>query len=317
MGTTPNSVPANIGPDAIAERLERDGYVIVDRLAPEPVARAVTELAPHIDETHRGNTYFEGKHVRNVEGLIGRSKAAEQLMVDPVMLAVADRILLPYCVRYQLNWTSCRQLESGAEAQYLHRDGQVYPFRNPHPPTQLATMWAGTDFTAENGGTRLVPGSHLWDEDRDAREDEVVNAEMRRGSVLLYTSGTLHGGGANRSTRPRTGIAIQYSLGWLRQEENLHLEVPPALAKNLPDRLQELVGYDFGAPYLGLAHGDDPGRLVGRYADRLPSYTRPEIDAAAAGLELLRLGDIEPVQTPESDGLTVPTMKGPIQDELK
>ena len=117
MGTTLNSVSANIGPDGIAERLERDGYVIVEGLAPESVARALTELTPHIDETHRGNTYFEGKHVRNLEGLSGRSKAAEQLMVHPLMLAVADRILLPYCVRYQLNWTSCPQLESGAEAQ--------------------------------------------------------------------------------------------------------------------------------------------------------------------------------------------------------
>ena len=316
MARLENIVPADTTPSSIAELLECDGYVIVERLSPALVSQAVIDLMPHIDATNRGNTYFEGKHVRNVEGLVTRSQAAEQLMVDPTVLAVTDQILLPYCVRYQLNWTSCRHLEPGCETQYLHRDGQIYPFKNPHPPTQLATMWAGTDFTADNGATMIVPGSHLWEEDRDAREDEAVTAEMPVGSVLMYTSGTLHGGGANRSSHARTGVAVQYSLGWLRQEENLHLEIPPSVAKNLSERLQGLVGYEFGAPYLGFVHGDDPARLLGHHSEALASYTRPEIDDAAARLKLLRLGDMTPVETPHSEAKTVATMKGPIQDEL-
>ena len=296
-----NLVPADTSADAIADLLTRDGYVIVEHLAPELVAQAALELAPHLDATNHGNTFFEGEHVRNLEGLVTRSEAACQLMIHPTVLAIADRILLPYCVRYQLNWTSCRELDPGCENQYLHRDALVYPFKHPHPPTQLATMWAATDFTADNGGTVIVPGSHLWEVDRTPREHEVVNTEMANGSVLLYTSGTLHGGGANRSSTARTGIAIQYSLGWLRQEENLHLAIPRTRAKELPERLQDLIGYDFGAPYLGFVDGDDPGRLVGRRLEQVPSYTRSEIDAAAARLEPIRLGDLEPVKTPDVD----------------
>ena len=171
-----NIVAADTSTDSVAELLERDGYVIVERLAPELASRAVVELETHIDATNHGNTYFEGRHVRNVEGLVTRSAAAHELMIHPTVLAIADKVLLPYCARYQLNWTSCRHLEPGSEDQQLHRDGQIYPFKNPHPPTQLATMWAGTEFTADNGGTLIVPGSHLWEEDRDAREDEVFRA---------------------------------------------------------------------------------------------------------------------------------------------
>jgi len=312
-----NIVPAETSADSVAELLERDGYVIIERLAPELVSRAVVELQIHIDATHRGNTYFEGKHVRNVEGLVTRSQAARELMIHPTALAIADTALLPFCARYQLNWTSCRHLDPGCEAQYLHRDGQIYPFKNPHPPTQLATMWAGTDFTADNGATLIVPGSHRWEEGRDARQDEVFGAEMPIGSVLFYTSGTLHGGGENRTGSARTGIGIHYSLGWLRQEENLHLEIAPSVAKDLPEALQDLIGYELGAPYLGFVNGDHPARVLGRYAERLPSYTTPEIDAAAAKLELLRLGTVIATETPPpTDAKAVPTMKGSIRDEL-
>ena len=115
-----NVVPADACARVIAEMLERDGYVIVERLASELVSRAVTELRSHVDATSRDNTFFEGKNIRNVEGLVTRSEAACELMIHPTILAIVDQVLLPYCVRYQLNWTSCRHLEPGCEDQYLH-----------------------------------------------------------------------------------------------------------------------------------------------------------------------------------------------------
>ena len=150
-------------------------------------------------------------------------------------------------------------------------------------------MWAVSDFTAENGGTQVVPGSHLWDEDRQPDESDVIAAEMPAGSVLLYQSATLHGGGANHSRRPRTGISFQYSLGWLRQEENQHLTNPPEVAREYPSRLQALVGYEFGGPFLGFVNGDDPIRLLSDAAyDGAPLRTRPDIDAARARLPRFR-----------------------------
>jgi ectoine hydroxylase-related dioxygenase (phytanoyl-CoA dioxygenase family) len=88
-----------------------------------------------------------------------------------------------------------------------------------------------------------VPGSHRWPEGCQAQPGEIVAAEMPAGAVLLWMGGTLHGAGANRSDGWRFGVFLSYSLGWLRQEENQYLDVPPSLARTLPKQLRDLVGY--------------------------------------------------------------------------
>ncbi len=285
--------------DAIAEIVATDGCVVIERLASGPVARARDELAAHIEATPFGPGNFHGAFAKNVEGLVGKSGAAHGLIVHDTVLGLCDRLLLPNCVRYQANYTGVMHLEPGARAQELHRDGDIYPFRHPCPTAIVAAMWAGTDFTASNGATVVAPGSHLWEHGRRARAHECVPAEMPQGSVLVYVGGAIHGGGANASDAPRTGIAVQYSLGWLRQEENLHLAVPPALAKTLPDRLARLVGYEFGGPFVGFVHGDDPHRLIEDAPLGERRHTTPDLNAAAGALRRLRWGDIEPAPTPE------------------
>ena len=104
-------------------------------------------------------------------------------------------------------------------------------------------MWAICDFTADNGGTLLVPGSHTWRGERQALPSEVVAARMPAGSVLYWLGSTLHGGGANISNSWRYGVILTYSLGWLRQEENQYLDVPPEVLATLTPALQALTGH--------------------------------------------------------------------------
>jgi len=293
-----NRVSPETSADALHEIIEADGCVVVEQAAPALVERARQELSRHLEEAPFGPGNFHGEHAKNVEGLVGKSEAVHALMLHDTVLALCDRVLLPNCVRYQLNYTGIMHLEPGARGQDLHRDGGIYPFRHPCPPVILATMWAGTAFTADNGATRVVPGSHRWEHERKARDHEVVAAAMAAGSVLFYTGGVLHGGGANIATTRRTGIAVQYSLGWLRQEENLHLAVPPELARGLPDRLARLVGYEFGGPFLGFVHGDDPHRLVEATPSGERCHSLPELDAASKALPRQRYGDVAAVPTP-------------------
>jgi ectoine hydroxylase-related dioxygenase (phytanoyl-CoA dioxygenase family) len=77
----------------------------------------------------------------------------------------------------------------------------------------------------------------------DYSGDDIVQAVMPRGSLLLYLGTTVHGGGANHSEAPRAGLINTYSLGWLRQEENQYLNVPREVAMTHSTTIQRLMGY--------------------------------------------------------------------------
>jgi ectoine hydroxylase-related dioxygenase (phytanoyl-CoA dioxygenase family) len=138
----------------------------------------------------------------------------------------------------------------------------VYPLPRPHPEVVFNTMWALCDFTEANGATRIVPGSHRWPPDRRPRDDEAVAAEMPAGSVLFYRGSLWHGGGANRTAAPRLGVVIEFAASWLRPQETQLLAVPPDMVAGLPEKLQELLGYNIYPPFLGYVDGRHPRRSL-------------------------------------------------------
>jgi len=81
---------------------------------------------------------------------------------------------------------------------------------------------------------------------------------MSPGSALFYLGSLWHGGGANQTARPRLGVILEYAAGWLRQQENHCLAVPRDIARELPERLQELLGYNIYPPFVGYVDGRHP-----------------------------------------------------------
>ena len=242
---------------AVAGALERDGCVVV-RGVTDPSNRdaIVRELAPHLqraDEnaaTDRKSKYFADTagfysgHTKRITALIAKSQTIRSLATHPLMLSVCDTLLKPNCENYQLHVGSALVVGPGATEQVLHREEDAFEFfKVPRPNLVVASMWAISDFTAANGATNIVPGSHRWPAERKARFDEVVAGAMPAGSVLMWMGGTLHGAGANTSDQWRYGVFLSYSLGWLRQEENQYIDVPPSLARTLSKELRDLVGY--------------------------------------------------------------------------
>ena len=145
----------------------------------------------------------------------------------------------------------------GARKQILHREeGSFTFFPLPRPNIIVASMWAMSDFRADNGATLIVPGSHLWPEEREPEPDEILSAEMPAGSVLYWMGGLLHGAGENTSNDWRYGVILTYSLGWVRQEENQYLTVPRDIADSYPEHVRRLMGYQSHGPYLGVYPGD-------------------------------------------------------------
>ena len=126
-------------------------------------------------------------------------------------------------------------------------------------------MWAVSDFTADNGATRVVSGSHRWERTRNASDGEIAIAEMEKGSLLLHLGSVLHGGGANESNRVRLGATLDYALGWLRQVENQYLIAAPDLARTFSPELQDLLGYAVHGRIVGECDLADPRvSLLGR-----------------------------------------------------
>ena len=287
-----NIVPPDLPLPDMRERLLDQGYLIVEELAVDLARSTCAELAPHIDEAPFGHDEFLGARTKRLGGILKKSTAARELVTHRVVLGLAETVLLDYATNYQLNFSGIMHLEPGAEAQPLHRDGDLYPLSHQNIITLMPTMWALSEFDAENGGTQVVPGSHRWPDDRRAEPGEILNAEMPQGSVLIYLGGTIHGGGTNQSNRARTGMALQYSLGWLRQEENQYLAHPPEVAAEFSEQLRRLIGYDFGGSYLGFVNGDDPHRLFEPDYDGPAIRSTPEIDAAKRALPRYALTEL-------------------------
>lgn len=256
-------------PAEMLEVLHRDAAVIVDGLVPaKELAALRAELDPHLDATPYGEIDFHGERTRRVGALIARSAACGRLAMHPLLLALADGFLGPFCDSFQLHFSQAVRIDPGETAQMLHRDRGVWGgYLSRKVETQLSTIWALDDFTAANGATRVVPGSQSWHRDRTPEPHEVIPAEMSAGSVLIYSGSVLHGGGANTSDAIRRGVLLHYTLGWLRQEENQYLSCPPEVAATLDPQLRQLIGYGRGGLLLGFfspptAPGEGP-ELVG------------------------------------------------------
>jgi len=245
-------LPADAGADEIAALLDSDGALILDGvLTADEVATVKAETLPYIEATRNGGDSFMGFATTRTGALVARSPACRELVTNATILGACDVFLKRACDRYQLHLTQVIRIRPGQPKQALHRDRLAWGGWLKEVEPQLNTIWAITDFTEENGATQVVPGSPAWPESRRAEPHEVGYAEMKAGSVLVYSGSVIHGGGANRSAGDRIGINITYCLGWLRQEENQYLSCPPAIARTLDPKLQALLGYAMGSYALG------------------------------------------------------------------
>lgn len=236
--------------------LDRDGYVVIERAVDAEVLAAIRdELDPLLgDGAHHGRNDFEGFATNRVYGLLAKVPSEAALVLHPRVLAVLDSLLLP---GYLLTANLAINLLPGETAQQLHVDDGFYRLTRPRRPVSISTVWAIDDFTAENGATEVVPGSHRWAGERPGADVDLVAVEMPAGSLVVFLGTLWHRGGTNRTDRPRLGITPQYCEPWARQQENMILAVGSAAA-SMPPRLQELLGYSIHPPFMGHVNGRHP-----------------------------------------------------------
>jgi ectoine hydroxylase-related dioxygenase (phytanoyl-CoA dioxygenase family) len=252
------------------EELEAQGYtVIADFLDADELAGVRADLAPHLD-THAGRNNFEGFRTERVYTLVGRSRRFERIAADARVLALLDRLLQP---RYLLTASQAICIHPGETVQPIHYDDSFYPVPRPRPSISFSTIVAVDAFTAENGGTEVIPGSHRWSDadiagaydgrDADsapapALERALQPMAMPAGACLFFHGTLLHRGGANRSAAPRLAFSNQYCQPWARTQENFYLGVRPERVAAMAPRLQTLLGYEIMPPFMGHVTASHP-----------------------------------------------------------
>ncbi len=250
---------ANVTPEDVTAALKRDGAAIVESLVnADTIDRVVSELRPEFDRVGtKTQSDFNGYSTLRIDSVLAYSPTSADLVGNPLVLKIADEILLSNCINYRIGSNTGIEIHPGETRQVLHRDDSIYPLRVPGVEWQFSALWALDEFTIENGATHLVPWSHRqFDLEFVPAPEESVQAQMPRGSLLLYLGSVWHGGGANHSQHPRMVLINTYVLGWLRQEVNQYLDIPQDVVARYPEHIRRLIGYQMHGDILGY-HSED------------------------------------------------------------
>jgi len=253
----PEDVGVHVG------RIREQGYTIVEDAIEPDLLAALNDDLVRIEKALGivpAKNSFEGEKTVRIYNLLVHGALYERIPVHVNVLPIVEGVLDRGCLVSSL---SSIGIDPGETAQPIHADDQLLPLPKPHVPIVCNSMWALTDFTEANGATRIIPGSHLRDCSPEyGRPYDSIAAEMRRGSVLIWHGSLWHGGGANRTTARRVGIAMNYCAGWVRQQENQQLGIPRSIAKGFSPRLRELVGYGVYNGLVGHIDKGSPERLL-------------------------------------------------------
>ncbi len=251
------AVPREVVDADLAEVAQR-GYVVIEGLLSASELDAIRAAVEPL-LAHAGRNDFEGLQTQRVYAVLAKTRALDRLVDHPRILALLDRMFLP---NYLLSQLQVINILPGESAQALHTDDAFYPLPRPRPPLGAATVWAIDEFTADNGATSIVPGSHTWGDDRIPSEGEAVPAVMPAGSVVFYPGTFWHGGGANRSDNARLAITCQYCEPWVRTQENYFLGTPLEVVAEVSEDIRRLLGYSIHPPFIGMVNGMHPKRLL-------------------------------------------------------
>lgn len=262
--------------DDVIAALERDGGVIIEPfLAPETLEGLRADLIPRIERQAAGRDPFSGFKTRRLSALFAHTRHCAAIATHPLFLRPAEHFLcrprnlwvgdqrIPMAADVRIGVTQAIQLGPGQPAQPLHRDDTVFLWRHPTEGREgrVQVICALTDFTAANGGTLVIPGSHTWDDERQPKMSETISTEMKAGSALIFLGSTYHAGGANITEGEwRAAASIALDASNMRQEENMYLSLRPEVVASYPEEIQRLLGWSAGTNHMGWVEID--GQMV-------------------------------------------------------
>ena len=248
---------------AHVERIAREGYTVLERVIEPALVDELADVLLRLEREHDirpAMNGFEGHRTVRIYNLLAHDRVFERVPVHAALLPIVEGVIGEGCLISSL---SSIAIDPDEVAQPIHADDQLIPLDKPHRPIICNSMWALTDFTEENGATRLVPGTHLRENPDFGGTYETIAAEMPSGSLLIWDGALWHGGGANQTNLRRTGIAMNYCAGFIRQQENQQLGIPREIAARFEPKLQELCGFGVYRGLIGHIEKHSPQEMLG------------------------------------------------------
>lgn len=256
---TPNSKTLDDHLDSIA----KVGYTVVENAIDSDLLDELNRSLLSLEEAlgiKPGANVFEGHKTIRIYNLLAHQMVFQKVPTYKKVLDIIEGVLDKGCLISSLSSIS---IDPGEIAQPIHVDDALIGLSRPHKAVVCNSMWALTDFTEENGATRIIPESHHWEDTPEyGKSYETIAAEMSKGSVLIWPGSLWHGGGANLSNKRRVGIAMNYCAGFIRQQENQQLGLSQELVSTFSDRLIELVGYGTYRGLIGHINKKSPAQVI-------------------------------------------------------
>jgi ectoine hydroxylase-related dioxygenase (phytanoyl-CoA dioxygenase family) len=260
----------------VVAALERDGGVVIEGfLAPATLAGLRADLLPRLERQASGRDRFSGYSTRRLGALFAHTRHCAEIATHPLYLPVAEHFICrprelwvgdqrrPVAADVRIGVTQAIQIGPGQAAQPLHRDDTAFLWKHPTEGREgrVQVICAVSDFTAENGATLVIPGSHLWDDERKPELCEAIPTVMPAGSALIFLGSTFHAGGANATADEfRTAVGLALDASNVRQEENMYLALSREVVASYPETIQRLLGWAAGSNHMGWVEVD--GQMV-------------------------------------------------------
>ena len=220
--------------------IRTEGYTVVENFNTEVLITEMRAIGTSTGRTWRAHN------------LLAKTRAADNVFLDPRLRAIIDGVIGKYS---QVNIATLFNTLPGETKQDLHQDDGLWPIPRPHPSFLCNVLIAFDDFTKENGATHVVPGSHAWTQSID-QSVESLQVELTSGSALFWEGGLWHGGGANMTAdQERMGFFISHLVSYLRPSDLQLVSIPREVVREMPHKLQRLVGY---YPFGNGVDGRDP-----------------------------------------------------------
>lgn len=270
--------------DDFVRALEQYGALVVTDFTTEAeIEQANSEVKPYLDIHQKGAKVGAlAGNTQTVTRLIGRSATIrEKFFADPLYQELCEKFLTLETTTFYgdeaktskshplLSIAITFAIPPGTPAQGLHRDDKNHHHRHAaaksysHGRDMLLGLFVpGCNTTKANGATRVVPGSHLWGDDKPDFGDvskTVVDAEMKVGEAFIMLGSTYHGGGRYFRQLDGTAVDCQERIvhamfscsGVYRQEEVSFLSYPIEEVRTYPKIVQDRLGWKQSEPNLG------------------------------------------------------------------